>query len=32
MACLHTLKLVEVDLEVPVGAMSIGLLATPGIS
>ena len=31
-ACLHTPELIEVDLEVPVGAMPIGLVATPGIS
>ena len=31
-ACLHTPELVEVDLEVPVGAMPIRLVATPGIS
>ena len=32
MACLCTPELVEVDLEVPAGAMSMGLVATPGIS
>ena len=32
MACLHTPELVEVDLKAPVGAMPIGLVATPGIS
>ena len=32
MACLHAPELVEVDLEAPVGMMSIGLLVTPGIS
>ena len=31
-ACLHTPELVEVDLEVPVSAMPIGLLMTLGIS
>ena len=31
-ACLHTPELVEVDLDVPAGAMPIGLVATPGIS
>ena len=31
-ACLHTPELIEVDLEVPVGAMPIGLVAIPGIS
>ena len=31
-ACLHTPELIEVDLEVPVGTMPIGLVATPGIS
>ena len=31
-ACLHTPELVEVDLEAPVGAMPIRLVATPGIS
>ena len=30
-ACLHTPELIEVDLEVPVGAMPIRLVATPGI-
>ena len=32
MACFHTPELIEVDLEAPVGAMPIGLVATPGIS
>ena len=32
MACLITPELVEVDLKVPVGAMPIRLVATPGIS
>ena len=32
MACLCTPELVEVDLEVPVGAMPIRLVVTPGIS
>ena len=31
-ACLHTPELVEVDLKAPIGAMPIGLVATPGIS
>ena len=31
-ACLCTPELVEVDLEAPVGAMPIRLVATPGIS
>ena len=30
-ACLHTPELIEVDLKVPVGAMPIRLVATPGI-
>ena len=32
MACLHAPELVEVELEVPVSIMPIGLLATPEIS
>ena len=32
MAYLHMPELVEVDLEVPIGAMPIGLVVTPGIS
>ena len=31
-ACLHMPELMEVDLEVPIGAMPIGLVVTPGIS
>ena len=32
MACLHTPELMEVDLEVPIGAIPIRLIVTPGIS
>ena len=29
---MHTSELIEVDLNIPVGAMPIGLVVTPGIS
>ena len=32
MACLHMPELIEVDLEVPVGTIPIGLVVTPWIS
>ena len=31
-ACLRTLELVEVDQEMPVGTMSIGMVLSPGLS
>ena len=31
-ACLKTTKLVEVDWEMPVGTMSIGMVLSPGLS